>query len=98
MLENKSALKLACISAYLAGGYREQWGVNAQIDEILETKEDPRLSDNWPKVFSTDFTAIREGATEDNDKYHWLDGRYKTILDLLGNKKFEMDLELHNPI
>ena len=70
----------------------------AVVDEILEVKEDPRLDNDWPRRYETDFVAIREGATENNASGgYWLDGTYTRILDLLGESKLEIALELHNP-
>lgn len=68
------------------------------VDEIFEVKEDPRLDNNWPRYYMTDFTAIRKGATENNSQGgFWLDGTYSTVENLLGDLDFEMEMVLHNP-
>ena len=68
------------------------------MDEILEVKEDPLYDDNWPRRFPTEFEAIRQGATENNSAGgYWLDGKYSTLLNQIGDLDLEVEMRLHNP-
>ena len=56
------------------------------------------LDNDWPRRYETEFAALRKGATENNSEGgYWLDGKYSTLEDRLGNLDFEINVSLHNP-
>ena len=63
--------------------------VFAQVQ--IDKNPDPK----WPKIDTTELDYIPKGTTVNNTEGYYLDGSYKIITNMLGDRQLEFTMTLH---